>query len=546
MSNDQNPTPHRPMIFYLDGSKSDFTFYLDATNNPELLEQLRTLSGDDKQREKAEKTLSVSEEISFTSLVLGTGSIKTIDEKFWTRLVSGEPPYEYLLDKLNGSGHETTVARVRSHEALNSQERTDFAQLLDEILTKERLQDLLEQPFANCDQSILTALEGRPDQLEGYKRFLIAASFPEFTWSTESGRALLCLSHAGRYLSVTVRKLKKGTGYRADFHKRQTDRTNFLFSAGEYCRALYEEVFTKTYSTKHAQGLLVVTGSTNSLKSEIARGLIDLYLQERAKDWTPKDRAHHLVTFEDPIEKFYYNAESRGPAFVAVPLGEEPRRIDYTPRQKHRDAPALRAALDDALRQTPAVFFVGETRDKREWEVLLDFAATGHLIVTTAHAGSLVEAMHKIFEACKVQTSGHRAEIASKMLGLIHLRGGKIVHGLPNPEKPPQELEKSAASSVLIPAIWRRTGRGVAALTSNGLASLLPERPSQGVGNQNSASCLGRRWFIEELVRHARPQLEEVFGERLVAAFEARPNKKTDSIVSQLHRQAREWDLQGV
>jgi hypothetical protein len=254
------------------------------------------------------------------------------------------------------------------------------------------------------------------------------------------------------------------------------------------------------------------------LKSEITRGLIHLNLQERKLKMQAskkKGRSPHLVTFEDPIEMFYARDEVVvGNLRVSLGLGGE---INYTPRQKQKDAGFLRDALADALRQTPAVFFVGETRSKEEWEVLLDFAATGHLIVTTAHAGSLIEAMRKIFEARGVETAADRAEIGNKLLAVVNLKPGKI------------ETEGDDSTEVVFPTLWRRTSRGVASLTSDGLSSLLPHRKITG-----GPSCLGRRWFIEDLIGRVQGDLDQVFGSSVLASMKTKAYKKTTN-----------WDLQG-
>lgn len=429
MSPKTSPDSKSSHVFYLNEDENEFTFYLDATNNQEVFQALAESSGD----AAGTNEKSLAPEISFTNVLFKTGTIDKIASKFWRRLRVGGPAFDYLLEKMKRRRPSGRViyGKVKAAKTLSPGEREQFRQLINKLLSSTAFDDLPSQSWITSkskslskeDEQLLNDLKRhRRSYSEQYKRFLMAAVFPGlFTWKTDRGRALICFSHAGRYLSVTVRKQKQeATGYQADFHKKTEERRKYLFSTGEYCNQLYHEFFETTDPPQPVRGLLVVTGATNSLKSEIARGLIDMYL--RNKERGPKERLHHLVTFEDPIEKFYYVEKTEGPARVALVPSKRVRDIDYTPRQKLQDASDLRRALNDALRQTPTVFFVGETRQKEEWPVLLDFAATGHFIVTTAHAGSLVEAMHKIFEACNVRTSGDRAEIASKLLGLIHLR----------------------------------------------------------------------------------------------------------------------------
>lgn len=361
------------------------------------------------------------------------------------------------------------------------EEGDDFTFYLD----KEQNTELIEKLKKCTDPNFIGETTAEKEKFSFSEKVFIKV---RGNGKTQKGRGLICFSFVGKYLSITFRKLKDEGGYKAKKYEtnKQEKRKKNLFSLSEYCDLIYKEVFKKTNSTQYAHGLLVITGSTNSAKSEIARGLIYEYLSNKAKE----KRRHHLVTFEDPIEEFYSKPpDKNGDPMVEIEMpAKNEHNIDYTPREKGKDAGLLRKALEDALRQTPAVFFVGETRDKEEWELLLDFAATGHLIVTTAHAGSLVEAMHKIFEARNVKTPADRSEIANKLLGVIHLRSDNIVIN-----------DKKETTKVLFPALWRRTSRGVAALTSDGLASLLPHRNPTEEKSEDAPSCVGRRWLIEHL-----------------------------------------------
>jgi Tfp pilus assembly pilus retraction ATPase PilT len=94
-----------------------------------------------------------------------------------------------------------------------------------------------------------------------------------------------------------------------------------------------------------------------------------------------------------------------------IPGNTQQRGLDYTPRElgSKKDVRSLaQALLKDALRQTPSVVYVGELREEHHLETALNFARTGHLIVSTTHAGSLVEAMGRAFAAMKVKTAEDR------------------------------------------------------------------------------------------------------------------------------------------
>lgn len=533
------------VVFYVDELEDDFTFYLDAASHAESIKEFKALLDAVAKDDDAKKKFSLSEQITFTNLIPSESSPK-IDNALWSRLGSAtDEPGRYLLGKLQGAAtdpkEQAIVKCLANPAALSDETQRRLAQLLVKALSPTSLTDLTTQPWVEK----LSLSQDQRDKLKVedqrvLTRYLLEVAFPELKWQKPKGRALICLSHAGKYLSVTVRKQKGKVGYEPESLpiEKQKKRENYLFSVSEYCGSIYKPVFLETESTPNAQGLLVITGPTKSLKSEITRGLIHLYLKDKRK----QGRRPHLVTFEDPIEMLYANLDHKGQLCVALARGKEPDDINYTPREKPRDAVFLRDALADALRQTPAVFFVGETRSKEEWEVLLDFAATGHLIVTTAHAGSLVEAMRKIFEARGVQTPADRGEIANKLLAVVNVK--------------PDQIEipgKSLHTDIVFPALWRRTTRGVAGLTSDGLSALIPHR-----NTPERPSCLGRRWFIEALIKLVQQQLNDAFEavkkdvnntQELLETVKKdvrNTQELLETVKKDAYKRAYNWDLQGV
>src|SRR5205823_4056638 len=141
-------------------------------------------------------------------------------------------------------------------------------------------------------------------------------------------------------------------------------------------------------------------------KSFVAEGLICDYLQKRvnseAKSGPPRRRPH-LVTFEDPIEH---------PFFEGLVEEDLHKAVDYTPRFRGEDVKELADGFRDAKRQTPAVVYVGEVRDRAALREVLEFAGSGHLVVTTAHAGTLAEALQLLFAAVEARTPADRGRYA--------------------------------------------------------------------------------------------------------------------------------------
>jgi hypothetical protein len=558
--------PLQELEFYADEEGDDFTFYLARDEENSVLSSLEWKRAKERLRLGLPAQLFPDRGFSFAERIK-VNRLEGIKDGFWKKLRHPSPgsAHAYLISQLKTRAQEkrrsssteeskkakaalTTLRKLQKGERLRANDKSELRPLLALTLNNcIHNDDLREQPWAerlvermkkHSKRELDAAGNDEAQKRRSWNRALIEKGFPGLKRQCETGRALICLSKTGEYLSVTFRKLTKSSGYEASDKKEP--RKN-LFSLREYCEPLYRELFRKTRSSEVARGLLVITGSTNSAKSEIARGLIHLYLSRNKQS-----RRQHLVTFEDPIERLFTEDVADGHPWVAVEMSAQSHGSDYSPREKARDVGLLKEGLTDALRQSPAVVFVGETREKEEWATLLDFAATGHLIVTTAHAGSLLEAMHKVFEALEVKTPEDRSEVANKLLGIVHLRKDSVV------------FEESAAgdctTGTLFPALWRRTARGVAALTSDGLASLLPYRPKTTLSGKrkrmgrggprvseselkDQVSCLGRRWFIEQLLEaeNMRDELDATFT---TGAY--------DSIRREAYKKATNWDLQGV
>lgn len=342
-------------------------------------------------------------------------------------------------------------------------------------------------------------------------------------------RSLICPCFRGRYYSLTLRKgensskankepadtperpyeslqtnQKESSGYAAveDIPDPNCD---FLFGVWEYVRLIYRLIFKDiTERFIERAGLVIVAGSTASAKSRIARGLIDKYMDDlkrlRRSHSLPRalpQRRPHLVTFEDPIETLFYPSPES-----AIASG-----FDYTPRQKRMDVASLAEALQDCLRQTPSVVYAGETRDRSDWQDLVDFAGTGHLVFTTCHSGSLTEILGTLSKAVGANTAARRSALASRLVSVIHLRRATVPilkdkenvksnRGFGHQTKAQENgLPRKEAA---LPALWVRTQAGINALTSDGLAALLPY--SAGLRDSPMCYSYGRSFFARHLL----------------------------------------------
>jgi hypothetical protein len=258
----------------------------------------------------------------------------------------------------------------------------------------------------------------------------------------------------------------------------------FLFSIDEVVECLWDMIRIHD-AEPLGPGLVLVTGTTNSSKSLIARGLVWKHLENALKSLDHREgRWPHLVTYEDPIEKLAVPLEGE----ISVDLPGLPA-VDYTPRQPPIDCKDLDEVCNAALRQTPSAVYIGELREPKDIRRAVDFAGTGHLVVATGHAGNLIESAEKIFRAVGARDPGTRALYVPKIQALIHMRRleQKIaISGIP------------VQFTGLVPTLYRRTTRGMQGLIADGLFSLIPYY-SESDDDLSHAGCLGRQYLVRRL-----------------------------------------------
>ena len=117
-------------------------------------------------------------------------------------------------------------------------------------------------------------------------------------------------------------------------------------------------------------GLVLIVGSTGSGKSTTLAAMVD----HRARHETG-----HILTVEDPIE------------FLL------PHRLSIVgQREVGIDTPSYELALQDGMREAPDVIMVGEVRSRETMRQALNYADTGHLVLTTLHATSSNQALDRL------------------------------------------------------------------------------------------------------------------------------------------------------
>jgi twitching motility protein PilU len=118
------------------------------------------------------------------------------------------------------------------------------------------------------------------------------------------------------------------------------------------------------------RGLLLFVGATGSGKSTSLAALID----HRNATSTG-----HIVTIEDPVEFIHKHKKSV-----------------ISQREVGVDTRSYHEAFKNTLRQAPDVILIGEIRDQETMEHVLNYAETGHLVISTLHANNANQAIDRI------------------------------------------------------------------------------------------------------------------------------------------------------
>jgi len=121
------------------------------------------------------------------------------------------------------------------------------------------------------------------------------------------------------------------------------------------------------------QGLILVTGGTGHGKTTTLAAMVD-YLNTQ--------RAHHILTIEDPIE--FIHPFKKGVV---------------NQRQIGKNTWAYANALRGALRQDPDVIVVGELRDLETISMAISAAETGHLVIGTLSTSSAPKTVDRIIDS---------------------------------------------------------------------------------------------------------------------------------------------------
>lgn len=157
------------------------------------------------------------------------------------------------------------------------------------------------------------------------------------------------------------------------------------------------------------QGLILVTGKTNSGKTTTLNALInEININEKKK----------ILSLEKPVE---YKHTCEQSLIVQKEVGTA------------KDVLTYRDGVKNALREDCDILVIGEIRDKETMEAAIDMAESGHLVLGTLHTKSCAETIDRIINFYEVRDQASIKYLLSSLLKLIIsqrlLRGtdGKLV-----------------------------------------------------------------------------------------------------------------------
>lgn len=147
--------------------------------------------------------------------------------------------------------------------------------------------------------------------------------------------------------------------------------------------------------TYQPQGLILVTGKTNSGKSTTLNALINEINEQQNKK---------ILTLENPVE---YKHHSKKSLIVQKEIG------------RGRDSLTFSDGVKNSLREDCDILVIGEIRDKVTMEAAIEMAESGHLVVGTLHTKSCAETIDRMINFYEVRDQASIKYLLSSLLKLV-------------------------------------------------------------------------------------------------------------------------------
>ena len=147
--------------------------------------------------------------------------------------------------------------------------------------------------------------------------------------------------------------------------------------------------------THQPQGLMLITGKTNSGKTTTLNALINDVNQTQNKK---------ILTLEDPIE---YKHDSKKCVIVQKEIG------------LGKDCLSFSDGIKNALREDADIIEVGEIRDRATMEAAIEAAESGHLVIGTLHTKSCAETIDRMINFYDIGDQQQVKYLIASLLKLV-------------------------------------------------------------------------------------------------------------------------------
>ena len=147
--------------------------------------------------------------------------------------------------------------------------------------------------------------------------------------------------------------------------------------------------------TYQPQGLMLVTGKTNSGKSTTLNALVNHINETQNKK---------ILSLESPIE---YKHTSKNSIIVQKEVGPG------------RDCLTYHDGVKNALREDCDILVIGEIRDRVTMEAAIEMAESGHLVIGTLHTKSCAETIDRMINFYEVRDQASIKYLLSSLLKLV-------------------------------------------------------------------------------------------------------------------------------
>ena len=161
--------------------------------------------------------------------------------------------------------------------------------------------------------------------------------------------------------------------------------------------------------TMQPQGLILVTGKTNSGKTTTLNALVNEINESQNKK---------ILSLENPIE---YKHESKQSMIVQKEVGVG------------GDVPNFSEGVKNSLREDCDIVIIGEIRDRETMDAAIETAEAGHLVIGTLHTKSCAETIDRMINFYDISDQTTVKYLLSSLLKLVISqrllpgRNGKLV-----------------------------------------------------------------------------------------------------------------------